>query len=128
MSWRYACSIHAVLLSTVFAASVVWESRHNGGLTGAIKECWLFDWWVWQWWDDLWLNEGFAAWMQNFAADHLFPQWSLWEQFVYGDQGSALKLDALRSSHPIQVPIKHAEEVEEVFDLISYNKGACVIR
>ena len=45
---------------------------------------------------------GFAAWMQNFAADAIFPEWELWEQFIHTDQGSALKLDGLKSSHPIQ--------------------------
>lgn len=44
------------------------------------------------------------------------------------DLAAALRLDSLRSSHPIQVPIGHAHEVEEVFDAISYCKGACVIR
>ena len=43
-------------------------------------------------------------------------------------QGRALKLDALRSSHPIQVPIAKAEEVEQVFDAISYCKGGSVVR
>jgi len=52
----------------------------------------------------------------------------MWEQFVNDDQASALRLDSLRSSHPIQVPIGHAEEVEEVFDMISYSKGGSVIR
>ena len=41
---------------------------------------------------------------------------------------AALRLDALKSSHPIQVPIRHAEEVEQVFDAISYCKGGSVVR
>lgn len=81
-----------------------------------------------EWWDDLWLNEGFASWMQDFAVDKMYPDWKLWEQFIVGAQADALSLDALESSHPIQVPIKHAKEVEEVFDLISYRKGSCVVR
>ncbi|EGD82277.1 puromycin-sensitive aminopeptidase-like protein [Salpingoeca rosetta] len=80
------------------------------------------------WWDDLWLNEGFACFLQTWAADKLHPEWQLWQQFVTSDLAAALRLDSLRSSHPIQVPIKHAHEVEEVFDAISYCKGACVIR
>lgn len=80
------------------------------------------------WWDDLWLNEGFATWMQNYAVDKIFPKWNLWNQFIEGSQGSALELDALTSSHPIQVPIKRAQNVKEIFDLISYHKGASVIR
>mmetsp|Transcript_26049 Transcript_26049/g.42016 ORF Transcript_26049/g.42016 Transcript_26049/m.42016 type:complete len:900 (+) Transcript_26049:614-3313(+) len=80
------------------------------------------------WWDGLWLNEGFATWMQNYACDAIFPEWSIWEQFVVDDQAIAMRLDGLVHSHPIQVPIRHAEEVEEVFDAISYYKGACVVR
>lgn len=80
------------------------------------------------WWDDLWLNEGFASWTECYAADKLFPEWKMWEQFVTGHLNRALRLDALKSSHPIQVPIRHAEEVEEVFDAISYCKGGSVVR
>jgi len=80
------------------------------------------------WWDDLWLNEGFATWMMTFAADHLHPTWRVWDQFIVDSQNLALGLDSLRTSHPIQVPIAHAEEVQQVFDAISYRKGACVVR
>ena len=80
------------------------------------------------WWCDLWLNEGFASWMQHFAVDRLYPEWKIWEQYTTDTIGMAQKLDSLRSSHPIQVPIKHAEEVEEVFDHISYAKGSTVVR
>src|SRR5210317_1015838 len=66
-----------------------------------------------------WLNEGFASWAENWAADHIYPQWNMWDQFTTGHLSAAMRLDALKSSHPIQVPIHHAEEVEEVFDAIS---------
>eukprot|EP00668_Euglena_longa_P044304 GGOE01058911.1.p1 GENE.GGOE01058911.1~~GGOE01058911.1.p1 ORF type:complete len:766 (+),score=277.53 GGOE01058911.1:351-2648(+) len=81
-----------------------------------------------QWWDDLWLNEGFANWMETFSVDRLNPEWKLWEQFVSRDQQGALRVDSLRSSHPIQVPIAHVSEVEEVFDSISYSKGGSIVR
>ena len=80
------------------------------------------------WWDDLWLNEGFASWAENWAADVLFPNWKMWPQFTTGHLSAALRLDSLKSSHPIQVPIHHAEEVEEVFDAISYCKGGSVVK
>mmetsp|Transcript_28554 Transcript_28554/g.62170 ORF Transcript_28554/g.62170 Transcript_28554/m.62170 type:complete len:893 (-) Transcript_28554:81-2759(-) len=80
------------------------------------------------WWDDLWLNEGFASWAENWASDQIYPDMKMWDQFTTGHLSAALRLDALKSSHPIQVPIHHAEEVEEVFDAISYCKGGSVVR
>jgi len=79
------------------------------------------------WWDGLWLNEGFAAWMEHFCIDALYPEYKIWEQFTTDALGAAQRLDSLKSSHPIIVPIKHAEEVEQVFDAISYCKGSCVV-
>ncbi|CAM9196354.1 unnamed protein product [Chrysoparadoxa australica] len=81
-----------------------------------------------KWWRALYLNEGFASWTQTFALACLFPGWGMWEQFTVDDQAAALRLDSLRSSHPIEVPIVHAEEVEQVFDAISYCKGACLVK
>uniref|UniRef100_A0A7S3P4T9 Aminopeptidase n=1 Tax=Amphora coffeiformis TaxID=265554 RepID=A0A7S3P4T9_9STRA len=81
-----------------------------------------------KWWNGLWLNEGFASWAENWAADLLFPEYKMWEQFTTGHLAAALRLDALKSSHPIEVPIHHAEEVEQVFDAISYCKGGSVAR
>jgi aminopeptidase N len=48
------------------------------------------------------------------STDALFPDWCMWEQFVVDDQAAALRLDSLKTSHPIEVPIAHAEEVEQV--------------
>lgn len=81
-----------------------------------------------EWWDDLWLNEGFATFMQTLSADALFPEWKLWDQYISDDLDRARSLDGLRSSHPVQVPIPKAEDVEQVFDAISYAKGCCVVR
>ena len=80
------------------------------------------------WWEGLWLNEGFATWMENFATDWLFPDWRIWDQFVYTDVNYALQLDSLLSSHPIEVPVERAEDVDEIFDAISYSKGSVVVR
>jgi puromycin-sensitive aminopeptidase len=79
------------------------------------------------WWTDLWLNESFASWMSWLAVDHLFPDWKVWTQFIVDEQGMALKLDALENTHPIEVEVKHPDEIRTIFDAISYEKGASVL-
>eukprot|EP00971_Amphidinium_carterae_P298852 5937299-Amphidinium_carterae.1 len=56
------------------------------------------------------------------------PSYLMWDQFLADTLAAALRLDGLETSHPIQVPIKEADEVEDVFDAVSYCKGASVIR
>lgn len=80
-----------------------------------------------RWWTDLWLNEGFASWIEYLAVDHLFPEWQMWTQFIVDEQQQALKLDALENTHPIEVPVNHPDEIRTIFDAISYSKGASVI-
>lgn len=80
------------------------------------------------WWSDLWLNEGFATWVGWLAADQLFPEWDIWTEFVVDDCQAGLNLDCLRSSHPIEVPVKNPDEIGQIFDSISYSKGASLIR
>ncbi|HSX24035.1 MAG TPA: M1 family metallopeptidase [Candidatus Saccharimonadales bacterium] len=80
-----------------------------------------------RWWTDLWLNEGFASWMEYLAVDHLFPEWHVWTQFIVDEQQQGLKLDALEHTHPIEVPVHHPDEIRTIFDAISYSKGASII-
>ncbi|PIA42941.1 hypothetical protein AQUCO_02000412v1 [Aquilegia coerulea] len=80
-----------------------------------------------EWWTHLWLNEGFATWVSYLAADSLFPEWNIWTQFL-DETTDGLTLDGLTESHPIEVDIQHASEIDEIFDAISYEKGASVIR
>ena len=80
-----------------------------------------------EWWTDLWLNEGFASWFEYLAVDHLFPEWDMWTQFSVDEQQQALKLDALEHTHPVEVTVKHPDEIRTIFDAISYSKGASVI-
>lgn len=79
-------------------------------------------------WDGLWLNEGFATWMSWYSCNVFYPEWKVWQGYVTDNLQSALSLDSLRSSHPIEVPVKRADEVNQIFDAISYSKGSCVLR
>jgi aminopeptidase 2 len=81
-----------------------------------------------EWWSDLWLNEGFATWVGWLAADFLFPEWDIWTEFILDDCQAGLSLDGMRSSHPIEVPVKNPSDITQIFDSISYSKGASIIR
>lgn len=81
-----------------------------------------------EWWNDLWLNESFATFMATKFVDKFYPEWKLWDQFLEDTMNTAMALDALHSSHPIDVKVKSPSEIREIFDAISYDKGGCVLR
>lgn len=81
-----------------------------------------------EWWTHLWLNEGYASFVEFLCVHKLFPEYDIWTQFVADMYTRALELDCLKNSHPIEVPVGHPSEIDEIFDEISYAKGASVIR
>ncbi|MBI2020225.1 M1 family metallopeptidase [Candidatus Daviesbacteria bacterium] len=81
-----------------------------------------------EWWTHLWLNEGFASFIEYLAIDHIFPSWDIWTQFVSSEMGTAYSLDALKNTHPIEVEVGHPAEISEIFDKVSYSKGASILR
>lgn len=56
-----------------------------------------------EWWTHLWLNEGFATWIEYLCVDHTHPEYEIWTNFLSREYASAMNLDALASSHPIEV-------------------------
>src|SRR5437870_1442581 len=93
-----------------------------------ISHQWFGDLVTMKWWDDLWLNESFATFMAYKATDSMFPQWTVWQDFVRGETAGALERDSLVNTHPIEVKVNSPTEIEEIFDDISYGKGASIIR
>jgi hypothetical protein len=87
---------------------------------------WFGDLVTMAWWDNLWLNEGFARWMQTHAADALHPGWNTGLQAARIFE-SGKRADAQVSTHPVLQPIVSAEQAGQAFDNITYNKGAAVI-
>jgi aminopeptidase N len=88
---------------------------------------WFGDLVTMQWWDDLWLNEGFASWMENKVTDHFHPEWRIWLQQLDSRQW-AMEIDAREGTHPIITPIVDSQQAQEAFDEIAYEKGSAVIR
>lgn len=80
------------------------------------------------WWTHLWLNEGFASYIEYLAVDHLYPEWNMWAQFMALDFSAGMDKDQLKNTHPIEVEVHHPDDIDEIFDDISYRKGSSVIR
>ena len=93
-----------------------------------IAHMWFGDLVTMKWWDDLWLNESFATFMAYKVVDWAYPQWKIWQDFVKNSTGGAMARDALNSTHPIEAKVHSPEEIEELFDEISYGKGASILR
>ncbi|GJI98978.1 aminopeptidase [Duganella caerulea] len=79
------------------------------------------------WWDDLWLNEGFASWMESRTTTRLHPEWN-WELRAVGTREQAMGRDALATTHPVVQHISTVEQASQAFDSITYQKGESVIR
>ena len=92
-----------------------------------LAHMWYGDLVTMAWWDDLWLNEAFATWMAFHIVDDWKPEWKMWQDFQHGT-AAALELDALQHTHPIYCDVNTPAEANENFDLITYEKGAAVVR
>lgn len=79
------------------------------------------------WWNDLWLNEGFASFLEYLAVKELMPSWAMMEQFVLDKTQPGLALDALSNSHSITVAVHDPTEIEALFDTISYSKVSFIL-
>ena len=93
-----------------------------------IAHQWFGDLVTMKWWNDLWLNESFATFMAFKVMDHEHPEWDMWGDFLLSETTGAMLGDSLEQSHPIDADVSDPNSVAQIFDEISYGKGASILR
>jgi len=81
-----------------------------------------------KWWNDLWLNESFATLMGYKVVNERFPDWNAWQDFLMEETSPAMTMDSLKNTHPIEADVKSPDDIQEIFDVITYGKGASILR
>ncbi len=88
---------------------------------------WFGDLVTMRWWNGIWLNEAFATFMELAVNEHFRPEWQVWTAFG-PSKAAALATDGLRNTRPVEFPVGRPEEAEAMFDVLTYQKGAAVLR
>jgi puromycin-sensitive aminopeptidase len=92
-----------------------------------LAHMWFGDLVTMKWWNGIWLNEAFATFMEMLATDAFKPEWDQWTNFGLA-RSAAFDVDALKSTRPIEYPVVSPEDAEGMFDVLTYEKGAAVVR
>ncbi len=126
-NWGAITFAEPALLYDPAASSQSHQERVFEVIAHEMAHQWFGDLVTMGWWDNLWLNEGFAEWMGESAADHFNPSWQYWEN-IAGNKDYAMTSDARATTHPIQQPVVDEMDAVRAFDEITYNKGQGFIR
>jgi aminopeptidase N/puromycin-sensitive aminopeptidase len=87
---------------------------------------WFGDLVTMQWWDNLWLNEGFATWMEMKSINDLYPEWKI-DQTIVAEADTTLNLDAEPTTRSIRAKADTPDEINQMFDGIAYGKAGAVL-
>jgi len=116
-----------VLLIDPAAASRAELERVADVVSHEIAHMWFGDLVTMKWWNGLWLNEAFATFMEMLCVDAFRPDWERWVSFGLS-RGAAMDTDGMASTRPIEFPVGRPSEAEGMFDILTYEKGAAVLR
>ena len=92
-----------------------------------LAHMWFGDLVTMAWWEGIWLNEAFATFMETACSDAYRPDWRVWSTFCRS-RASALSTDALGTTRAVEYPVHSPAEAEDMFDVITYEKGAALVR
>ncbi|MBA2625459.1 MAG: M1 family peptidase, partial [Acidimicrobiia bacterium] len=117
----------AVLLVDPEAVTQLELQRVADVIAHELAHMWFGDLVTMKWWNGLWLNEAFATFMELAAIDAYKPEWHRWVAFT-NERSAAFAVDSLASTRPIEYPVRSPADAEGMFDVLTYQKGASVLR
>ena len=117
----------SALLVDESAASHAELERIADVVAHEIAHMWFGDLTTMSWWNGIWLNEAFATFAEMLAVDDFKPEWKRWNSFGAA-RAAAFITDGLKATRPIEFPVRHPHECEAMFDVLTYEKGASVLR
>jgi tricorn protease interacting factor F2/3 len=128
-----AITFRELLLLVDANTSTKIRRRVSQAVAHELAHQWFGDLVTMKWWDDIWLNESFATFMAYKAVDSIHPDWEVWRNFFNGEPrvetlAGSMGRDCLKNTHPIQVVVNTPDEIEQIFDAISYGKGGHVLQ
>jgi aminopeptidase N len=127
-NWGLVTYREADLLYETGVSSLKNRNRIAEIVSHELAHQWFGDLVTMEWWSDLWLNEGFASYVAYIGQDHVDPESAPQDRFVLENNQFAFSLDATVSSHPVVSEVVNPVDIGLIFDEISYQKGAAIIR
>ncbi|XP_061478670.1 leucyl-cystinyl aminopeptidase isoform X2 [Rhineura floridana] len=125
-NWGLITFRETALLHDNKTSSAMDKKRVTAVIAHELAHQWFGNLVTMEWWNDLWLNEGFATFMENFAMKEIFPELYADDSFL-NLQFKTMEKDAMNSSHPISLAVQSSTEIEQMFDAVSYIKGASLL-
>lgn len=127
-NWGLVMFRSTALLYHPEKSSSLYKQKVSYVVSHEIAHSWFGNYCTMDWWSNLWLNESFATYVGWLCVENIHPEWDVFTDFVSGSVQTALDLDSLKNSHPIEVQVYYANEIDEIFDAISYLKGGSIVR
>ncbi|XP_030370506.1 glutamyl aminopeptidase isoform X2 [Scaptodrosophila lebanonensis] len=127
-NWGLVTFRETALLYDATSSSSVNKQRVATVIAHELAHQWFGNLVTMKWWNDLWLNEGFASYIEYKGVKAVHEDWDMDSQFVTDELHPVLKIDATLASHPIVKSIESPAEITEYFDTITYSKGASLVR
>ena len=102
-------------------------SRSVSVIAHELAHMWFGDLVTMKWWDGIWLNEAFASLMEAIAANGTYPEFEQWSEMNLS-RSAGFGVDSLKNSRPVEFEVETPEQAEEMFDVLTYEKGSTVLK